>query len=139
MKQKFNFRLDLKCEFLEKLLACDVITKLSNDVLSKHFFLLPYLRVDTTAWRSSSSIVVYYLFTRRKSPNWVVVYVTSFCNHKRIFCFPFSQGFNSWMIRYDVYIDGRALTHTHTHTHTCLLYTSPSPRDRQKSRMPSSA
>ena len=34
--------------------------------------------------------------------------------------------------------------HTHTHTHTtlitvCLLYTSPSPRDRQKSRMPSSA
>ena len=26
-----------------------------------------------------------------------------------------------------------------TVTHTCLLYTSPSPRDRQKSRMPSSA
>ena len=25
------------------------------------------------------------------------------------------------------------------HAHTCLLYTSPSPRDRQKSRMPSSA
>ena len=24
-------------------------------------------------------------------------------------------------------------------THDCLLYTSPSPRDRQKSRMPSSA
>ena len=24
-------------------------------------------------------------------------------------------------------------------SHTCLLYTSPSPRDRQKSRMPSSA
>ena len=24
-------------------------------------------------------------------------------------------------------------------THVCLLYTSPSPRDRQKSRMPSSA
>ena len=24
-------------------------------------------------------------------------------------------------------------------THICLLYTSPSPRDRQKSRMPSSA
>ena len=24
-------------------------------------------------------------------------------------------------------------------THPCLLYTSPSPRDRQKSRMPSSA
>ena len=26
-----------------------------------------------------------------------------------------------------------------THISTCLLYTSPSPRDRQKSRMPSSA
>ena len=26
-----------------------------------------------------------------------------------------------------------------THTYPCLLYTSPSPRDRQKSRMPSSA
>ena len=25
------------------------------------------------------------------------------------------------------------------HWYTCLLYTSPSPRDRQKSRMPSSA
>ena len=25
------------------------------------------------------------------------------------------------------------------HSETCLLYTSPSPRDRQKSRMPSSA
>ena len=27
----------------------------------------------------------------------------------------------------------------HANYHTCLLYTSPSPRDRQKSRMPSSA
>ena len=26
-----------------------------------------------------------------------------------------------------------------SYTYTCLLYTSPSPRDRQKSRMPSSA
>ena len=26
-----------------------------------------------------------------------------------------------------------------THNKTCLLYTSPSPRDREKSRMPSSA
>ena len=26
-----------------------------------------------------------------------------------------------------------------TYTYPCLLYTSPSPRDRQKSRMPSSA
>ena len=28
---------------------------------------------------------------------------------------------------------------SYTPTKTCLLYTSPSPRDRQKSRMPSSA
>ena len=27
----------------------------------------------------------------------------------------------------------------HEHRYICLLYTSPSPRDRQKSRMPSSA
>ena len=27
----------------------------------------------------------------------------------------------------------------HAHSEICLLYTSPSPRDRQKSRMPSSA
>ena len=27
----------------------------------------------------------------------------------------------------------------HVRNYTCLLYTSPSPRDRQKSRMPSSA
>ena len=32
--------------------------------------------------------------------------------------------------------DGNEPTEPH---HTCLLYTSPSPRDRQKSRMPSSA
>ena len=29
--------------------------------------------------------------------------------------------------------------HFHQLGYTCLLYTSPSPRDRQKSRMPSSA
>ena len=33
-----------------------------------------------------------------------------------------NKGDNAWML-----------------TSTCLLYTSPSPRDRQKSRMPSSA
>ena len=32
-----------------------------------------------------------------------------------------------------------SLSFSLTHSHTCLLYTSPSPRDRQKSRMPSSA
>ena len=30
-------------------------------------------------------------------------------------------------------------TDTHVGNNDCLLYTSPSPRDRQKSRMPSSA
>ena len=32
-----------------------------------------------------------------------------------------------------------AIEHHADHTCPCLLYTSPSPRDRQKSRMPSSA
>ena len=36
--------------------------------------------------------------------------------------------------------DGSTSTETNPiKTYTCLLYTSPSPRDRQKSRMPSSA
>ena len=35
--------------------------------------------------------------------------------------------------------EGFAITQTGTVSKTCLLYTSPSPRDRQKSRMPSSA
>ena len=29
--------------------------------------------------------------------------------------------------------------YVHDYSYVCLLYTSPSPRDRQKSRMPSSA
>ena len=29
--------------------------------------------------------------------------------------------------------------HSHNQQYGCLLYTSPSPRDREKSRMPSSA
>ena len=33
----------------------------------------------------------------------------------------------------------KALISKLPHTSACLLYTSPSPRDRQKSRMPSSA
>ena len=38
------------------------------------------------------------------------------------------------------FINNQAGTIDATQTkHTCLLYTSPSPRDRQKSRMPSSA
>ena len=35
--------------------------------------------------------------------------------------------------------DNTDVTYCFTVTNTCLLYTSPSPRDRQKSRMPSSA
>ena len=31
------------------------------------------------------------------------------------------------------------VSHMHSVVNSCLLYTSPSPRDRQKSRMPSSA
>ena len=38
----------------------------------------------------------------------------------------------------DIEDDGRAFFAFH-HAGRCLLYTSPSPRDRQKSRMPSSA
>ena len=41
-----------------------------------------------------------------------------------------------------VTVEGRIKTHSRLHQHMindCLLYTSPSPRDRQKSRMPSSA
>ena len=38
-----------------------------------------------------------------------------------------------------VKIDGAPAIVWGTDPQTCLLYTSPSPRDRQKSRMPSSA
>ena len=36
-------------------------------------------------------------------------------------------------------IHKRVLNHIKNESENCLLYTSPSPRDRQKSRMPSSA
>ena len=38
------------------------------------------------------------------------------------------------MLNYAMYV-----IHDRALPHICLLYTSPSPRDRQKSRMPSSA
>ena len=38
-----------------------------------------------------------------------------------------------------VVLDGQVLMHYREQGEDCLLYTSPSPRDRQKSRMPSSA
>ena len=37
------------------------------------------------------------------------------------------------------HLDHLLSSHSRQETGTCLLYTSPSPRDRQKSRMPSSA
>ena len=40
---------------------------------------------------------------------------------------------------YSVKEDGKLEIEWSEGDHTCLLYTSPSPRDRQKSRMPSSA
>ena len=41
---------------------------------------------------------------------------------------------------FGLFIPGEELDSTKTATNLdCLLYTSPSPRDRQKSRMPSSA
>ena len=40
------------------------------------------------------------------------------------------------LVNKKVSIEGKYYTKT---ANTCLLYTSPSPRDRQKSRMPSSA
>ena len=39
----------------------------------------------------------------------------------------------------DLKVKAKGDTHIDLHHTTCLLYTSPSPRDRQKSRMPSSA
>ena len=39
----------------------------------------------------------------------------------------------------DLDIQAAGDTHIDDHHTVCLLYTSPSPRDRQKSRMPSSA
>ena len=44
------------------------------------------------------------------------------------------------IVNKDEMIYGTVGIHPHeSDTNTCLLYTSPSPRDRQKSRMPSSA
>ena len=55
----------------------------------------------------------------------------------------FTQRVKQWD-QYDESAMGIVVRHikgyvSRTHTRSCLLYTSPSPRDRQKSRMPSSA
>ena len=60
--------------------------------------------------------------------------------------------FREWLTTFKSYFYGSNLQHDHisgqqaiykqlldTELRSCLLYTSPSPRDRQKSRMPSSA
>ena len=47
-----------------------------------------------------------------------------------------------WALNLSGYRLDKAITHKTDGSHpdkSCLLYTSPSPRDRQKSRMPSSA
>ena len=63
---------------------------------------------------------------------------------------PGTPGWNFYVLRFNgsdqtsIFLDG-VLLNTETSSrsmnnqNTCLLYTSPSPRDRQKSRMPSSA
>ena len=47
-------------------------------------------------------------------------------------------GFGTFSVRHRAAREGRN-PQTGASMHICLLYTSPSPRDRQKSRMPSSA
>ena len=42
-------------------------------------------------------------------------------------------------VNFGITFDNYSRTSDPVHHETCLLYTSPSPRDRQKSRMPSSA
>ena len=47
----------------------------------------------------------------------------------------FEKGFKVWKEKRRL----KRLVNQHPEMEGCLLYTSPSPRDRQKSRMPSSA
>ena len=46
---------------------------------------------------------------------------------------------HAYVREYTWMMEGSLLGHASESKHACLLYTSPSPRDRQKSRMPSSA
>ena len=69
-------------------------------------------------------------------------YIPHFCYHKKL-----SIAANCRMCLVDVEKAPKPMPACATpvtngmivRTHSCLLYTSPSPRDRQKSRMPSSA
>ena len=65
-------------------------------------------------------------------------------SHSTIFAINQDKEGNLWFATYDGVnkYDGYNFTvyrHEYANPNSCLLYTSPSPRDRQKSRMPSSA
>ena len=49
------------------------------------------------------------------------------------------KGILNWLVSRNIRVVSWDLEVDNTQLMTCLLYTSPSPRDRQKSRMPSSA
>ena len=87
------------------------------------------------------SIITTLFFTSCTSPNptKLVVYIVSdqaapFILDK--YDHLFTGGFR-WLIDNGIVFNDAH--HNHGNTSTCLLYTSPSPRDRQKTRMPSSA
>ena len=83
-----------------------------------------------------------------KNPRSLVVDDNGYLNQSNKEVNPFSDGITSFQVRYKyeiaplsyIYLvytkGGRVFEDNVT---SCLLYTSPSPRDRQKSRMPSSA
>ena len=50
-----------------------------------------------------------------------------------------AAGIRIWDVHQQDMLVGMFHSETDAHSYNCLLYTSPSPRDRQKSRMPSSA
>src|SRR5674476_741843 len=60
------------------------------------------------------------------------IYFTNGSHNAKEFEWDFGDG--TWSDAYEV-----VHSYSASGTFTCLLYTSPSPRDRQKSRMPSSA
>ena len=74
-------------------------------------------------------------------PGALLIDITNRCNAKCVWC-PNPDLTNVGAMDMDVYrkiIDDFGFRGGVVTFGTCLLYTSPSPRDRQKSRMPSSA
>ena len=67
--------------------------------------------------------------------------ITAICGETEINAAVFKRsegpGSGQWIV--DMGREGQRTEPTPQQPNTCLLYTSPSPRDRQKSRMPSSA